>query len=398
LALLRNGAFRRAWLIGVMTGTVRWSDMLITGIYVFDVTASAGDVALVTFLRFLPMSAGALSGALAARFSLGVMLRLGLGLLAASYALLAALGATGALAIWQVALGAFLSGLYWSTENSVRRTLLGESAGPGRTSAAIGMDWATISAVRLVGPVAGSALYAAYGVGACYAAFAGFYLIGTLLAIGLGAPAAAATTTARLFSTVIEDVRIACREPIIRGTLVATVGMNFFCFGYSSMVPVIGKEVLGVPPVLVGLLSTAEGVGALCGALAVANLTQPRWFGPGFLFGSFATLSGALSFSLSGIYGISLGALALAGIGSGVFATTQSTLILVNAPPERRSRTMGVLSSAIGVGQLGVLLLGPAASWLGAPLAVALFQLCGIAMVAASMIIWPQLWRAPRIR
>jgi fucose permease len=150
--------------------------------------------------------------------------------------------------------------------------------------------------------------------------------------------------------------------------------------------------------VLVGLLSTAEGVGALCGALAVANLTQPRWFGPGFLFGSFATLIGALCFSLSGFYGLSLAALTLAGIGSGVFATTQSTLILVNAPPERRSRTMGVLSSAIGTGQLGVLLLGPAAAWLGAPIAVTLFQLCGIATVAACALAWPQLWRGPGTR
>lgn len=398
-ALLRDGAFRRAWLIGVMTGTVRWSEMLITGIYVFDATASAGDVALVTFLRFLPMSAGALSGALTGRLSLGRMLRLGLGLLAATYAALAALDVAGALAFWQVAAGAFLGGLYWSTENSVRRTLLGELAGPARTSAAIGMDWATISAVRLVGPIAGSALYAVLGVGACYAAFAAFYLAGTALAIGLERPGAEpAAPNPRLFGAILEDVRVACREPLILATLAATVGMNFFCFGYSSMVPVIGKEALGVSPVLVGLLSTAEGVGALCGALAVANLTQPRWFGPGFLFGSFATLIGALCFSLSGFYGLSLAALTLAGIGSGVFATTQSTLILVNAPPERRSRTMGVLSSAIGTGQLGVLLLGPAAAWLGAPIAVTLFQLCGIATVAACALAWPQLWRGPGTR
>lgn len=396
LGLLRDGAFRRAWLIGVMTGTVRWSDMLITGIWVFDVTASAGDVAVVTFLRFLPMAAGAVSGGLAARFSLGRMLRFGLGLIMVSYAILAAMAWLGWLTVWQAGVGAFLSGLYWSTENSVRRTLLGDIAGPGRTSAAIGMDWATISAVRLIGPVAGSALYAAYGIGACYAACAGFYLTGALLAIGLGAPAGPAQgASPRLFATILEDVRIACRDPLILGTLVATVGMNFFCFGYSSMVPVIGKQTLGAPPVLVGLLSTFEAIGALFGALAVANLTQPRWFGPGFLFGSFATMIGALCFSLSENYAFSLAALTFAGFGAGVFATTQSTLILVNAPPERRSRTMGVLSSSIGMGQIGVILLGPTATWLGAPLAVTLFQLCGIAMVAVCALAWPQLWRKP---
>lgn len=393
--LLRDGAFRRAWLIGVMTGTVRWSDMLITGIYVFDATASAGDVAVITFLRFLPMAAGAVSGTLAARLSLGRMLRLGLASIMATYATLGLLSLAGVLTIWQVGLGALMSGLYWSTENSVRRTLLGEIAGPGRTSAAIGMDWATISAVRLIGPVAGSALYAAYGVGACYAACAGFYLAATLFAIGLGAPPGAAPPVGgpRLLSTIVEDVRIACSDKLILGTLVATVGMNFFGFVYGSMVPVIAKQALGVPPVLVGLLSTFEAIGGLLSALAVANLTQARWFGPGFLLGSTVTMLGALCFSLSGNYVLSLAALTFAGIGSGIFATTQSTLILVNAPAERRSRTMGVLSSAIGIGQLGVILLGPAASWLGAPLAVALFELCGLTMLAACAVAWPAMWR-----
>jgi MFS family permease len=340
------------------------------------------------------MSAGAVSGALAARLSLGRMLRLGLGLLAVSYSLLALLDAARLLAVWHVGLGALLSGLYWSTENSVRRTLLGEIAGPGRTSAAIGMDWATISAVRLVGPIAGSALYAAFGIGACYAACAGFYIAGTVLALGLGPAASTAPAgNPRLLTAIVEDIRIACGDRLILGTLAATVGMNFFCFGYSSMVPVIGKETLGVQPVLVGLLSTAEGIGALCGAMLVANLTQPRWFGPGFLFGSLATMLGALCFSLSGVYGLSLAALAFAGIGSGIFATTQSTLILVNAPAERRSRTMGVLSSAIGLGQWGVLALGPVAGWLGAPAAVTMFQLCGIAMILGCALTWPALWR-----
>lgn len=396
LALLRLKDFRRAWLVGVMTGSVRWSDMLVTGIYVFDVTASARDVAIVTFLRFLPMIGGAFSGALAARLTIGRLLRLSLGMLAVVYSTLAILDWSGSLAIWQVGIGAFLNGVYWSTENSVRRTLLGEIAGPGRTSAAIGLDWATISAVRLIGPVGASAIYAGYGVGASYAAFAICFALATTLALKLeGRDEPSTTRGLRLFSTVLEDIRIALQDRVMRGALIATISMNFFCFSYSSMIPVIGKDTLGAPPVLVGLLSTAESIGALIGALLVANLTRPRWFGPAFLAGSFATMAGALVFGLAGWYPLALAALAFAGVGSGIFATTQSTLILVNAPPERRSRTMGVLSTFIGLGQGGVLAMGPAAAWLGAPYAVALFQATGIVLLALCALAWPWLWKAP---
>lgn len=396
LGLLRLKDFRRAWLVGVMTGSVRWSDMLVTGIYVFDVTASARDVAIVTFLRFLPMVGGAFSGAIAARLTIGRLLRLSLGMLAVVYSTLAILDWSGSLTIWQVGIGAFLNGVYWSTENSVRRTLLGEIAGPGRTSAAIGLDWATISAVRLVGPVGASAIYAGHGVGAAYAAFAICFALATILALKLeGRDEPSATRGLRLFSTVLEDIRIALQDRLMRGALVATISMNFFCFSYSSMIPVIGKDTLNAPPVLVGLLSTAESIGALVGALLVANFTRQRWFGPAFLAGSFATMAGALVFGLAGWYPMALAALAFAGVGSGIFATTQSTLILVNAPPERRSRTMGVLSTFIGLGQGGVLALGPAAAQLGAPHAVTAFQAIGIVLLVLCAIAWPRLWRAP---
>jgi MFS family permease len=161
------------------------------------------------------------------------------------------------------------------------------------------------------------------------------------------------------------------------------------------MIPVIGKDTLHAPPVLVGLLSTAESIGALIGALLVANFTRQRWFGPAFLAGSFATMTGALVFGLAGWYPLALAALAFAGLGSGIFATTQSTLILVNAPPERRSRTMGVLSTFIGLGQGGVLAMGPAAALLGAPYAVAAFQAIGIVLLVLCALAWPWLWKAP---
>jgi len=395
LTLLADGAYRRVWAIGALTWFTRASDIVVTGIYVFDVTGSAGAVAFVAFLRFLPNVAGAISGALAARAALPMVLR-GLSLtVALVYAALAALAPAGLLEVWHVGLGAFLIGLYWSAENSVRRTLVGEIAGQDRISAAIGLDWAAINAVRLVGPLAGAALYAAWGMGAWYGACALAFAAAAALAMRLATPPQPAPAHGLyLLTGLVEDVRAAALHPVIAGVLTVTVVMNLFTFPYTSMVPVVAKETLGAAPLEVGMLATAESVGAVLGGIAATVVARPRLFGPFFLLGSLATTLGAFALGLSGLYGLSLLAMFAAGLGVAFFATMQSTLMLTHAPAERRARTMGLLTSAIGIGQAGIIALGWAAGRLGAGPAVALFAAVGLALLAASALRWPAMWRS----
>lgn len=395
LALLADGAYRRVWTIGAFTWFTRASDIVVTGIYVFDVTGSAGAVALVAFLRFLPMVAGAVSGALAARAPLPMVLRGLLLTVALVYAALAALAPTGKLLVWHVGLGAFLIGLYWSAENSVRRTLVGEIAGHDRTSTAIGLDWAAINAVRLVGPLAGAVLYAAWGLGAWYGVCALAYAAAAALAMRVAAPAQAAPAhELHLLTDLVEDLRAAALHPVTAGILTVTVLMNFFTFPYTGMVPVIGKETLDAAPVEVGMLATAESVGAVLGGVAATVIARPRLFGRFFLLGSMTTTLGAFVLGLSGAYGLSLLAMFAAGVGVAFFATMQSTLMLTNAPAERRARMMGLLTSAIGLGQCGIVVLGWAAERIGAGGAVALFAAAGLALLLLSAARWPAMWRS----
>jgi predicted MFS family arabinose efflux permease len=398
LALLRDGAFRRLWLTGLLTGFTRWADIIVTAIFVFDATASAGAVAFVTFLRFLPMIGGALSGTLASRLPLARVLRLALGAVAVIYAALALLAVAGLLPVWAIGIGSFLIGIYWSTEMAVRRTLLGEVAGTSRISAAMGLDWGTINAARLVGPVIGGSLYESFGIGAWLATCAVMYL-GSTAAIGRvpASPPPAGLDPAdkgrKIFASMLDDVIASFRDPMVAGVLAVTISMNFFGFVYSSMVPVIGKEVLRATPPEVGLLSSMEGIGALVAAGAIAGVARPLWFGRLFLIGSMMTLVGALCFSQSGVYAWSLVLLTGAGMGSAIFATMQSTLILISVPGERRSRAMGVMTTTIGIGQTGVLMLGALAGWFGAATAVAVSATIGIVLLLAFAALWPAMWR-----
>src|SRR5580700_11348759 len=53
--LLDIADFRRLWLIGLVVFAVRWLEMLVVGVFVYQHTGSAFEVALMTLLRMAPM-------------------------------------------------------------------------------------------------------------------------------------------------------------------------------------------------------------------------------------------------------------------------------------------------------------------------------------------------------
>ena len=62
--------------------------------------------------------------------------------------------------------------------------------------------------------------------------------------------------------------------------------------------------------------------------------------------------------------------LTIGGFGSAAFANMQTSLIVLHAPMQIRSRLMGLLTVCIGMGPLGILLIGAIADFLGPMLAI----------------------------
>ena len=64
--LLRNHEFLAIWFVGSMTSTIRWLEVLALSIFVFDLTGSPFQVAMMLILRKLPLVlVGPFTGALA---------------------------------------------------------------------------------------------------------------------------------------------------------------------------------------------------------------------------------------------------------------------------------------------------------------------------------------------
>ena len=110
--LLLDPGFLTLWILGGLNSTGRWLEMLVVAIFVLEATGSPLLVASMLMFRLLPMALfGAFGGVIAGRFKRLNILRWASTVIVLCALILAWLASLGAIAVWHVALGAFVSGV-----------------------------------------------------------------------------------------------------------------------------------------------------------------------------------------------------------------------------------------------------------------------------------------------
>lgn len=387
--LLADPDFRRLWGAGGLTNAMRWVEMLVSGLFTYELTGSAFAVSLVLMARALPMlTAGALAGALAESLDRKRLLMAGQGAQAAGALAIAALAAADWLAPWHLFLNGVIGGLAWTNEMATRRRMVAECAGPHRIVQAVAFDTMTGSTTRMVGPLAGGLFYQGIGVTAAYVIAAGFYLLALSLVRGAAhSQERRVLVPSRLLAEVAEAARVAFAHPALRMVLGVTVVMNVFGFSYSGILPAFGDIAFHASPVEIGLLAAAEPFGALLTGLALA-LRRGAQPGRGLLAagtGGFLVVLVLAAFAPT----LPLASLLLmvGGMGTAAFASLQTGIVMMQAPPEARSRILGLTTTCIGTGPLGVLVIGALADAHGPRLAITAMALVGLAGLGLVMIL-----------
>src|SRR6201997_5160902 len=176
--------FRRLWLVGLVVFAVRWLEMLAVAVFAYQQTGSPLIVALLTMLRMLPMALfGAFVGAMAERIERRTTLIIVVVSMLLSSLTLALLAWADALEVWHVALASFVNGITWTTDNPVRRTMIGEVVGPERMSAAMSIDVGANNASRMLGPTVGGILLATFGIGGAFTVSVAGYALALAVAL-----------------------------------------------------------------------------------------------------------------------------------------------------------------------------------------------------------------------
>lgn len=388
-SLLATPDYRRLWIAGGLSNAMRWLEMLAVALFVLDTTGSALDVALVTAARSAPMLfLGAFAGVIADSWDRRRLLLGALGLAGLSSAVLCVLAFDGALSVGMMALGALFGGLTSAADMATRRRMIAEVAGAHRIAPAIALDGVTNAITRMIGPLAGGALYALIGIGGAYAVSAAMYAIavGLVLAVTLRQPVRQLRLS-RVPAELAEGVAAARTRPTLMMVLAVTVLMNTFGFSYAALIAPLGRALWDLSPGAIGALAASEAAGAFIGGLVLTRISgnlPPR---PVFIGGSMAFFVMLLGFTASPSFLLGALLLMVAGAGTAGFANMQSTLVLTEAPPEARSRVLGLVTVCIGTGPLGVLLAGALAERIGPLGAVMALGVAGLLLLGLTALV-----------
>ncbi len=384
--------FRRLWLVGLVVFSVRWLEMLAVAVFAYQHTGSPLIVALLTMLRMLPMALfGALIGAAAERVERRTALVLVVLTMLLSSVVLALLAWSGALEVWHLALASFISGITWTTDNPVRRTMIGEVVGHERMGAAMSLDVGANNASRMLGPIVGGILLATLGIGGAFAVSVAGYLAAFVVALRIQhRNTAAPSIGAGVIERMIEGLMLVRRDPSIERNHGRHRDLQYFRMAVHQHDP-------GDRPGQPGSWRRGDRRARQHGrgrrllrrhrdrpfrqaaALCTALYRRGR-----DLFGDGAGLRAGV---LSGARRLRAAA---DGFGQCRVQHHAGDIGLPGRPPEMRSRVYGVLSVCIGVGMIGFLHLGWLAGLIGAAGAIVTIGIEGL----AALLLTRRWWRA----
>ena len=296
---------------------------------------------------------------------------------------------------WHVFAVVFLQGLAKVLDDPSRRTAMFDVVGAERIANAVALEQGTSNIGKIIGPIVGGILIAATGFTGAYVLLVAFDLAALVLMVQLRLPQRAQGSGPQMavWESLREGIGYALSNRTVFAVLVISMVMNAMVLRVQEFIPLIASDHLLVGPSLVGLLTSAEGIGSFIGAGIITLTRSIRHQGRLFVAGSLLMASLVLAVTWSPWFVVSFALLLLAGIAHSGFSTMQSTILLLSSPAEIRGRIVGVNSLTNGVAQVvGPLEIGWIADLVSVTFAIGLNA--GVAM----LLILPALILTPLVR
>ncbi|HWH72073.1 MAG TPA: MFS transporter, partial [Candidatus Sulfotelmatobacter sp.] len=255
---------------------------------------------------------------------------------------------------------------------------------------AVSLNSSIVNGARVVGPAVAGLLMATVGLGACFL-LNGLSFIAVLAGLLLMRlpPFRPPARTGSTWQHVLEGFAYVAKHRRVRTLLILFTIVGTFGWSYSVLLPAFAADVLQVGESQYGVLLSANGIGALCGALVVAAVghrVPPRLL----VFGGLGIFSAMLLLlTVTRNYYCALAWLAIAGCGMLLYFATTNTLIQTSVADGMRGRVMGIWALVFGgMMPVGGIEAGALSHWLGVPLTVAIGALvCGVAALVTWLVV-----------
>lgn len=322
--------------------------------------------------------------------------------------LMAVVVASGGAQMWMVYPFEVAYGIGGMVNVTAQREMLFSFAGPVNATRVLNTEMAGLASALMLGPLIGGVTIDVFGLGGAFA-------VPAALVIASAAMFAAATRGRRAVPPAARPVitvpQLAPEAGLIRPNapawhllrrsrplvviLAVTVVCNLCYFAFMPLVPVVAQR-LGAGASLAGVIGAAAGTVQLVTAVILVARPARRPL-RAYAGGVVLCLIGLAVLSYAPVVWLALLALAVAGIGQGLFGTTQATLPAGAVPPPDRAAALGLLSTTIGVAlPTGMVVLGVTSSLVGAQ--QAMFVSATVGLVALSALLLGVVPRPGRVR
>ncbi len=397
-AALRHRNFQLYFSGQLISNAGTWMQVIAQGWLVYELTHSEVALGVVGFASAIPsLLATPWGGVVVDRVpkrTLLILTQTGAMLLAF---ILAALAFTGLVQQWHIIVLAAGLGLVNSFDSPGRQAFVVEMVGREDLPNAIALNSLMFNSARVVGPALGGLLLALVGAAWCFTINGISYLavIWSLWAMELH-PQGAKVAAESPWKQLVGGIRQARQQMELGGLILISLIFSVFAISYIPLLPAFVELVLKQGAAAYGWLTAAFGIGAVAGALIIANKPRPGWHGKWmfvanilfpimlsvFVFNTSLPVSFLLEFGMGAAFMIEY--------------TMINTLLQTRVEDVMRGRIMGLYTiTFLGFAPFGNLALGELSSRIGLSVAITLFAAISLVL---SMIVFrrvPEMQKLP---
>lgn len=251
-----------------------------------------------------------------------------------------------------------------------------------------------VQVASIAGPALGGFVIAGLGVSAVYWFNAASFLAVILALAAMRLEGLPQRNRANVnFASLIEGLRFVRHNSMVLSTMLLDFFATFFASA-NALMPVFAKDILHVGAEGLGILYSAESIGALIAGTGVSILGEMRRKGRTLLLAVGVYGLATALYGFSGNFFLSILFLMLVGAGDAVSTILRATIRQVITPDELRGRmTAANMIFFMGGPQLGNFEAGLLAATIGAPLSVVVGGVATVMFVALVAWQYPQLRR-----
>lgn len=251
-----------------------------------------------------------------------------------------------------------------------------------------------VQVASIAGPALGGFVIAGLGVSAVYWFNAASFLAVILALAAMRLEGLPQRNRANVnFASLIEGLRFVRHNSMVLSTMLLDFFATFFASA-NALMPVFAKDILHVGAEGLGILYSAESIGALIAGTGVSILGEMRRKGRTLLLAVGVYGLATALYGFSGNFFLSILFLMLVGAGDAVSTILRATIRQVITPDELRGRmTAANMIFFMGGPQLGNFEAGLLAATIGAPLSVVVGGVATVLFVALVAWQYPQLRR-----